>query len=75
MLFQIVLKFEPDNGVVDKTVTFESSDQTKATVSDSGVVTGVAKGTATITVTSGATYPTGTDPVTTQITVTVEASE
>lgn len=72
---QIVLKFEPDNGVVDKTVTFESSDQTKATVSDSGVVTGVAEGTATITVTSGATYPTGSDPVTTQITVTVEASE
>ena len=71
---QIVLTYTPDNGVVDKTVLFESSDTTKATVSDTGVVTGVAAGTATITITSAATYPEGVDPVEKEITVTVTSA-
>lgn len=69
----IVLTFVPDNGAVDKTVTYLSSDNTTATVSDLGVVHGVAEGTATITITSGATYPTGATPASKQITVTVQA--
>lgn len=52
----------------DKTITWESSDPTVATVDENGNVTGVAEGTATITVASNA------DPsVTTQIQVTVTA--
>lgn len=43
--------FTPQNAT-DKTGTWKSSDETKATVSDAGVVTGVAEGTATITFTS-----------------------
>ena len=69
----IVLTFVPDNGAVDKTVTYLSSDTSTATVSDLGVVHGVAEGTATITITSGATYPTGETPASKQITVTVQA--
>jgi len=38
--------------VSDNSVTFTSSDETKATVSSAGVLTGVAQGTATITITS-----------------------
>ena len=34
-------------------VTWSSSDDTKATVSASGVITGIAEGTATVTATSG----------------------
>ena len=39
-------------GASDKSVTWSSSDEAVATVSDEGLVTGVAKGTATITVTT-----------------------
>ena len=42
----------PDNAT-DKTLTWTSSDETVATVSEEGVVTAVALGTATITATSG----------------------
>lgn len=70
----ISLTFTPDNGVVDKSVSFESGDTSTATVSDAGVVTGVAAGTATITITSTATYPDGITPASKEITVTVTAS-
>lgn len=71
---QIVLTYTPENGAVDKSVLFESSDSTTATVSDTGVVTGVAAGTATITITSAATYPEGTEPAEKEITVTVTSA-
>ena len=53
-------------------ITFTSSDTSKATVSDEGVVTGVAEGTATITIAQAAfnTYPAATKTVS----VTVEAA-
>jgi len=70
----IELGFEPDNGVVDKTVTYESGNTSYATVSDAGVVTGVAEGETTITITSGATYPDGVTPASKEITVTVTAA-
>lgn len=68
---QITLTFKPDTGAVDKTVTFESGNTSVATVSDAGVVTGVASGTTKITVTSGATYPDGETPASKEINVTV----
>ncbi len=42
----------PDNAI-DKTITWKSSDDTKAVVSANGVVTGVAEGSVTITATAG----------------------
>lgn len=49
----ILASFSPD-GVTETGLTWTSSDNTKATVSSSGVVTGVAEGTVTITATSTA---------------------
>lgn len=51
-------------------ITFTSSDTTKATVSDKGVVTGVAAGTATITIAQAAynTFPAATKTVTVTVT-------
>lgn len=49
---QITSAVNPSDAV--QTVTYASSDPTKATVSSSGVVTGVATGSATITITSTA---------------------
>lgn len=51
---QITNTFTPANAL-DKRVTYESSDVTKATVNASGLVTAVATGSATITVTHVAT--------------------
>ena len=51
---QITNTFTPTNAL-DKRVTYESSDVTKATVNASGLVTAVATGSATITVTHVAT--------------------
>ena len=45
---QITVTFEPADAT-DKTVTWTSSDDTKATVSNTGLITIVAEGTATIT--------------------------
>lgn len=42
-----------NSNAVVSAVTWSSSDDTKATVSTNGVITGVAEGTATITATSG----------------------
>ena len=49
----IIASFSPD-GVTETGLSWTSSDNTKATVSSSGVVTGVAEGTVTITATSTA---------------------
>ena len=70
---QITLSFEPNTEAIDKTVTYLSGDTHVATVSDSGVVTGVSAGTTTITITSGATYTEGYTPASKEITVTVTA--
>ncbi|MDR0645117.1 MAG: Ig-like domain-containing protein, partial [Treponema sp.] len=48
----LIATVEPANAT-NKTVTWKSSDTTKATVSETGVVTGVAAGEATITATAG----------------------
>lgn len=55
-----------DASAVVSAVKWSSSDDTKATVSASGVITGVAEGTATITATSGT--------FTSNVTVTVTAA-
>ncbi len=49
--FQLTATPKPDNAV-DKSVTWSSSDENVATVSEDGLVTAVAKGSADITVTS-----------------------
>lgn len=67
-------KFSPDVDALDRTITFESDDTSTATVSNKGVVTGVAAGTATITITSGATYGDGQTPASKEVTVTVTAA-
>ena len=51
---QLVATAEPANTTDDKTVTWSSSDTSIAKVSDTGRVTAIAKGTATITATSTA---------------------
>lgn len=56
-------------GATNKNVTYSSSDDTKATVSATGEVTGVAEGTATITVTT----EDGNKTATSTVTVTVPA--
>lgn len=48
---QLVINIQPANAS-NKAVTYSTSDATKATVSPDGLVTGVAEGTATITVTT-----------------------
>lgn len=48
---QLTATVQPDNAT-NKAVTYKSSDETKATVDDKGVVTGVSAGTADITVTT-----------------------
>lgn len=48
---QITVTIAPSDATI-KTVTYESSDPTKATVSATGLITAVAEGTATITVTT-----------------------
>ena len=62
-----------DLGVISNSpgaITYASSDTSKATVSDEGVVTGVAAGSATITITQAAfnTYPAVTKTVTVTVT-------
>lgn len=62
-----------DLGVISNSpgaITYTSSDTTKATVSDNGVVTGVAAGSATITISQAAfnTYPAATKTVTVTVT-------
>ena len=59
---QLSWEFTPENAT-DKTVIFESDDESIATVSDDGLVTGVAPGTTTITIMS-ADYVTDTCTVT-----------
>ena len=49
---QLTAKVEPDSAT-DKTVTWSTSDDSVATVSDTGLVTAVANGTATITAKAG----------------------
>lgn len=58
-------------GATNKKVTYSSSDDTKATVSATGEVTGVAEGTATITVTT----EDGQKTATSTVTVTAPAGE
>ena len=53
-----------DSTIVSPTVTWASSDTTKATVSSAGLVTAIANGTATITATSGSVSKTATATVT-----------
>ena len=48
---QLIPTITPDNATI-KTVSWESSDETVATVDENGLVTAVAEGTATITVTT-----------------------
>ncbi len=52
-----------DSTIVSPTVTWASSDTTKATVSSAGLVTAIANGTATITATSGSVSKTATATV------------
>lgn len=67
-------EFYPDTGATDKSVSYVSSSDAVATVSSAGVVHAVGAGTATITITSTATYPTGATPPSKQITVTVASA-
>ena len=60
------LSVSPD----DDAWAFESSAEAKATVSDSGLITGVAEGSATVTATHG----TGQDAVEVEVAVTVAAA-
>ncbi|MBQ2175005.1 MAG: Ig-like domain-containing protein [Alphaproteobacteria bacterium] len=67
-------KFYPDTGATDKSVSYVSSSDSVATVTSGGVVHAVGAGTATITITSTATYPEGATPPSKQITVTVASA-
>jgi uncharacterized protein YjdB len=58
----------------DATVTYMSSDEAKATVSATGLVTGVAVGTANITVTAAKTGYTSATPATVAVTVTADTT-
>jgi|LSQX01.1.fsa_nt_gb hypothetical protein len=66
---QITATVEPDNAT-NKDVTWESSDDTVATVDENGKVTAVAQGTSTITVTTSD----GSHTATTEVTVPAEST-
>lgn len=64
-------RFTPNFSGSNPPVSYTSSSTSIATVNNSGVVTGVATGECTITITSTATYPDGTTAPNKEITVTV----
>ena len=65
---QLTATVSPSNAT-NKTVTWSSSDSSKVTVSSSGIVTGVAAGSATITVTTEDQHKTASSNITVQATM------